>query len=126
MPIALFSKIQNKYPSLDRNIVLILLINMVFTIPWGLIQPFIGPYFFELTQGDYYLTGLLNGIPFMSMVVSVFAFGWLVDKMGSKVVMMTGFIIFIILFITLLLISDPFLFFIDYIVLYTVKHAPTY
>ncbi|PWI49007.1 hypothetical protein CEE45_03575 [Candidatus Heimdallarchaeota archaeon B3_Heim] len=120
MSIDLFSKIQSRYPSsLDRNISLILLINMVFTIPWGLIQPFISPYFFELTQGDYYLTGLLNGIPLMTMVVSVFVFGWIVDKIGSKIVMMAGFIIFIILFITLLLISDPLLFFIDYIILYS-------
>ena len=76
MSITPFSKIQEKFSSFDRNIVLILSINMVFTIPWGLIQPFISPYFFELTQGDYYLTGLLNGIPLMTMVVSVFAFGW--------------------------------------------------
>ncbi|MCK4848180.1 MAG: MFS transporter, partial [Candidatus Heimdallarchaeota archaeon] len=119
MPITPFSKIQDKYPSLDKNIVLILLINMVFTIPWGLIQPFISPYFFELTQGDFYLTGLLNGIPLITMVGSVFVFGWVVDKIGSKIVLMTGFIVFIILFITLLLITDPFLFFIDYIVLYS-------
>ena len=90
---------------------------MIFTIPWGLIQPFISPYFFELNQGDFYLTGLLNGIPILTMVVSVFAFGWIVDKIGSKIVMMAGFIIFIILFITLLFITDPLLFFIDYVVL---------
>jgi len=90
---------------------------MIFTIPWGLIQPFIGPYFFELTQGDFYLTGLLNGIPLISMVGSVFIFGWIVDRIGSKIVMMAGFVVFIILFITLLLITDPFLFFVDYIIL---------
>ncbi|MHA2167301.1 MAG: MFS transporter, partial [Candidatus Hodarchaeales archaeon] len=117
MPIPLFSNIQNTFSSFDRNIVLILSINMVFTIPWGLIQPFIGPYFFELTQGDFYLTGLLNGIPLLTMVGSVFIFGWIVDKIGSKIVMMAGFVVFIILFISLLLITDPFLFFIDYIVL---------
>jgi DHA1 family multidrug resistance protein-like MFS transporter len=118
MPIPLFSKIQNRYPSsLDRDIVLILLINMVFTIPWGLIQPFISPYFYDLTQGDFFLTGLLNGIPLLTMVVSVFVFGWLVDKIGSKIVMMAGFIIFVTLFITLLFITDPFLFFLDYIIL---------
>lgn len=120
MTIGLFSKIHKIFPSsLDKDISLVLLLNMVFTIPWGLIQPFISPYFFDLTQGDYYLTGLLNGIPLLTMVVSVFVFGWLVDKIGSKVVMMTGFFIFIILFITLLLINDPFLFFIDYVVLYS-------
>jgi MFS family permease len=94
---------------------------MVFTIPWGLIQPFIGPYFFELTQGDFYLTGLLNGIPLLTMVGSVFIFGWIVDRIGSKIVMMAGFVVFIVLFITLLFIilfiNDPFLFFIDYIIL---------
>ena len=104
---------------MDKDLVLVLLVNMVFTIPWGLIQPFISPYFFDLTQGDYFLTGLLNGIPALTMVVSVFAFGWVVDKIGSKIVMMTGFLLFIVLFITLLLITDPFLFFIDYIVLYS-------
>jgi DHA1 family multidrug resistance protein-like MFS transporter len=117
MPTTLFSNIQDKFSLFDRNIALVLAINMVFTIPWGLIQPFISPYFFELTQGDYYLTGLLNGIPLITMVVSVFVFGWIVDKIGSKIVMMTGFVVFIILFITLLLISNPILFFIDYIVL---------
>ena len=120
MPINLYSKITSRYPSsLDRNIVLILAINMVFTIPWGLIQPFIGPYFFELTQGDYYLTGLLNGIPLLTMVFSVFVFGWVVDKIGSKIVMSAGFLIFITLFVTLLFITDPLLFFIDYIVLFS-------
>jgi len=120
MPINLSSRIQNRFPSsLDRNIILILAVNMVFTIPWGLIQPFIGPYFFELTQGDYYLTGLLNGIPPLTMVVSVFAFGWLVDRIGSKKILLAAFIIFIILFITLLVITDPVLFFIDYVVLYS-------
>jgi MFS family permease len=117
-PMSLYSKIQNRYTSsLDRNIVLILVINMVFTIPWGLIQPFIGPYFFELTQGDYYLTGLLNGIPLLTMVVSVFVFGWIVDKIGSKIVLLAAFVIFMVLFVTLLFITDPMLFFIDYIVL---------
>ena len=111
----LLSKINNRFTSsLEKNVVLILLINMVFTIPWGLIQPFIGPYFFDLTQGDYYLTGLLNGIPLLTMVVSVFIFGWLVDRIGSKKIMITGFIIFIILFLSLLVIKDPFIFFIDY------------
>jgi MFS family permease len=120
MPIDIYSKIQSRFlSSLDRNIVLILVINMVFTIPWGLIQPFIGPYFFDLTQGDYYLTGLLNGIPLLTMVGSVFVFGWIVDKIGSKIVMSAGFIIFITLFITLLFITDPLLFFIDYIILYS-------
>jgi MFS family permease len=90
---------------------------MVFNIPWGLVQPFISPYFFELTQGDYYLTGLLNGIPFITMVVSVFFFGWVVDKIGSKIVMILAFIFFIILLITLLLIADPYFFFLDYIVI---------
>ncbi len=117
MHIPLFSKIYEEFSSLERNIILIMLINMVFTIPWGLLQPFISPYFFELTQGDFYLTGLLNGIPLLTMVGSVFIFGWVVDKIGSKIVMMAGFVVFIILFITLLLITDPFLFFIDYIVL---------
>ncbi|MHA2087731.1 MAG: MFS transporter, partial [Promethearchaeota archaeon] len=88
-----------------------------FNIPWGLVQPFISPYFFELTQGDYYLTGLLNGIPFVTMVVSVFFFGWVVDKIGSKIVMILAFIFFIILLITLLLIADPYFFFLDYIVI---------
>ena len=114
----LYSKIQTRMSSsLNKNIVLILLVNMVFTIPWGLIQPFIGPYFFELTEGDYYLTGLLNGIPTLTMVVSVFIFGWMVDKIGSKKIMIIGFSIFIILFLSLLIITDPVLFFIDYIVL---------
>ncbi|MHA2167991.1 MAG: MFS transporter, partial [Candidatus Hodarchaeales archaeon] len=117
MEIPLFSKIQKEISSFERNVILILVINMVFTIPWGLIQPFIGPFFFELTQGDFYLTGLLNGIPLLTMVGSVFIFGWVVDRIGSKIVMMTGFVVFIILFITLLFITDPFLFFIDYIIL---------
>jgi MFS family permease len=117
MQIPLFSKIQRELSSFEKNVILILLINMVFTIPWGLIQPFIGPYFFELTQGNFYLTGLLNGIPLLTMVVSVFFFGWIVDKIGSKIVMLAGFAVFIVLFITLLFITDPFLFFIDYIVL---------
>ncbi|MHA2094033.1 MAG: MFS transporter, partial [Candidatus Hodarchaeales archaeon] len=118
MPINLYSKIQSRYSSsLDKNIILILVINMIFTIPWGLIQPFIGPYFFDLTQGDYYLTGLLNGIPLLTMVVSVFVFGWIVDKIGSKIMMSAGFLIFITLFVTLLFITDPLLFFIDYIIL---------
>ncbi len=92
---------------------------MVFTIPWGLIQPFISPYFFELTKEDFFLTGLLNGLPLLTMVASVFIFGWIVDKIGSKVVMLSGFIIFITLFITLLFITDPLLFFLDYIILYS-------
>ncbi len=90
---------------------------MIFNIPWGLVQPFISPYFFELTQGDYWLTGLLNGIPFTTMVISVFFFGWVVDKIGAKIVMILAFILFIILFITLLFITDPFLIFLDYIIL---------
>jgi MFS family permease len=90
---------------------------MIFNIPWGLVQPFLSPYFFELTQEDYWLTGLLNGIPFITMVISVFFFGWVVDKIGAKLVMILAFILFIILFITLLFITDPFLFFLDYIIL---------
>lgn len=104
---------------MDRSITLILVINMVFTIPWGLIQPFISPYFFDLTEGDFFLTGLLNGIPLLTMVGSVFVFGRIVDRIGSKVIMLVGFLIFIVLFITLLLITDPLIFFIDYVILYS-------
>ena len=103
--------------SLNSDVIYVLLAIMIFNIPWGLVQPFLSPYFFELTKGDYYLTGLLNGIPFVTMVVSVFFFGWVVDKIGSKIVMILGFIFFIILLVTLLLISDPLLFFLDYIVI---------
>ena len=53
--VPLTPKIQRIFPSsLDRSITLILVINMVFTIPWGLIQPFISPYFFDLTEGDFF------------------------------------------------------------------------
>jgi MFS family permease len=103
--------------SLDRNVVSVLLVNLIWTIPWGLIQPFISPYFFELSNGDYILTGLLNGLPYCSMVFSVFLFGWIVDKIGSKNVMISGFFFFLVLFLTLLVIADPFLFFIDYVVI---------
>ncbi|MHA2075713.1 MAG: MFS transporter, partial [Candidatus Hodarchaeales archaeon] len=114
----LTSRITQKLPSsLNSDVINVLLVMMVFNIPWGLVQPFISPYFFELTQGDYYLTGLLNGIPFITMVVSVFFFGWVVDKIGSKIVMILAFIFFIILLITLLLIADPYFFFLDYIVI---------
>jgi MFS family permease len=51
------------------------------------------------------------------MVISVFFFGWVVDKIGAKIVMILGFILFIILFITLLFITDPYLIFLDYIIL---------
>ena len=50
------------------------------------------------------------------MVGSVFLFGWIVDKIGAKIIMNLGFILFLILFITLSLISDPYLFFLDYII----------
>ncbi|MFW9997600.1 MAG: MFS transporter [Candidatus Odinarchaeota archaeon] len=103
--------------SIDRNVAAILLVNLIWTIPWGLIQPFLSPYFFELSNGDYFLTGLLNGIPFGTMIVSVFAFGWIVDKIGSKTVMIAGFITFIVLFITLIFIKDPVLFFLDYVLM---------
>lgn len=103
--------------SLDRNVISVLLVNLIWTIPWGLVQPFISPYFFELSNGDYVLTGLLNGLPYCSMVFSVFLFGWIVDKIGSKNVMISGFLFFLVLFLTLLIITDPFLFFIDYIVI---------
>lgn len=103
--------------SLNLDVIYVLLAMMIFNIPWGLVQPFISPYFFELTQGDYWLTGLLNGIPFTTMVISVFFFGWVVDKIGAKIVMILAFILFIILFITLLFITDPFLIFLDYIIL---------
>jgi MFS family permease len=103
--------------SLNSDVINVLLAIMIFNIPWGLIQPFISPFFFDLTQGDYFLTGLLNGIPFITMVVSVFIFGWVVDKVGSKIVMNLGFFLFIILFITLLLISNQYLFFLDYVVI---------
>lgn len=112
------SRITQKLPSsLNSDVINVLLAIMIFNIPWGLIQPFISPYFFDLTQGDYFLTGLLNGIPFLTMVVSVFFFGWVVDKIGSKIVMILAFILFIILLITLLLISDPKIFFLDYIII---------
>ena len=103
--------------SLDRNVVSVLLVNFFWTIPWGLVQPFISPFFFELSNGDYVLTGLLNGLPYTSMVFSIFLFGWIVDKIGSKNVMLWGFLFFFVLFLTLLLITDPFFFFIDYIVI---------
>ena len=103
--------------SLDRNVVSVLLVNLIWTIPWGLVQPFISPYFFELSNGDYILTGLLNGLPYCSMIFSVFLFGWIVDKIGSKNVMISGFFFFFILFFTLLVITDPVLFFIDYIII---------
>ena len=119
MQVPLFSKISTSLSSFERNMVLILAINMVFTIPWGLLQPFISPYFFELTQGDFFLTGLLNGIPTLTMVVSVFIFGWIVDRIGSKIMMVIGFVVFIILFLTLLVITDPLIFFIDYIILFS-------
>jgi DHA1 family multidrug resistance protein-like MFS transporter len=103
--------------SLDRNVISVLLVNLIWTIPWGLVQPFISPYFFELSNGDFVLTGLLNGLPYCSMVFSVFLFGWIVDKIGSKNVMISGFFFLLILFLTLLVITDPVLFFIDYIII---------
>ncbi|MFX0086934.1 MAG: MFS transporter, partial [Candidatus Hodarchaeota archaeon] len=103
--------------SLNSDVLNVLLAILIFNIPWGLIQPFISPFFFDLTQGDYFLTGLLNGLPFITMVLSVFIFGWVVDKIGSKIVMNFGFFLFIILFVTLLLISDPYLFFLDYVII---------
>ncbi len=102
---------------MNSDVINVVLAIMIFNIPWGLVQPFISPFFFDLTQGDYFLTGLLNGIPFMTMLVSVFIFGWIVDKIGSKIIMSLGFFLFLILFITLLLISDPYLFFLDYIII---------
>jgi len=103
--------------SLDRNVISVLLVNLIWTVPWGLVQPFISPYFFELSNGDFILTGLLNGLPYTSMVFSIFLFGWIVDKIGSKNVMIWGFLFFLVLFLTLLIITDPLLFFIDYIVI---------
>ncbi|MFW9905355.1 MAG: MFS transporter [Candidatus Thorarchaeota archaeon] len=103
--------------SLDRNVVSVLLVNFIWTIPWGLVQPFISPYFFELSKGDYILTGLLNGLPYCTMVLSVFLFGLIVDQIGSKNVMISGFFFLLVLFLTLLIITDPILFFIDYIVI---------
>ncbi|MFX1283383.1 MAG: MFS transporter [Promethearchaeota archaeon] len=103
--------------SIDRNVASILLMNLIWTIPWGLVQPFISPYFFELSNGDYFLTGLLNGLPFISMIFSIFIFGWIVDKIGPKLMMLTGFFIFFVFFLTVIVITDPFLFFIDYIVI---------
>ncbi|MHA2298980.1 MAG: MFS transporter [Candidatus Hodarchaeales archaeon] len=105
--------------SVDRDVATVLVINCLFTIPWGLIQPFLSPYFFELSKGDYFLTGLLNGLPFFTMVFSVFIFGWIVDKIGSKKVLVTSFIIFTFLFLTLIFITDPVLFFLDYVVMYS-------
>ncbi|MFX0181746.1 MAG: MFS transporter [Candidatus Hodarchaeota archaeon] len=105
------------FSSVDRNLVLVLLVNLFWTIPWGLVQPFISPYFFELSKGDYFLTGLLNGLPFFTMIFSVFIFGWIVDRVGSKTMMMIGFIVFFVLFLTLIIITDPFLFFIDYVII---------
>lgn len=105
--------------SLDRNVSSVLLVNMIWTIPWGLVQPFISPYFFELSKGDYFLTGLLNGLPFFTMIFSVFVFGWIVDKIGSKTVMVCGFLILLVFFLTLIAISDPVLFFIAYVVIYS-------
>ncbi|MHA2244382.1 MAG: MFS transporter, partial [Candidatus Hodarchaeales archaeon] len=102
--------------SIDRNVASVLLMNLIWTIPWGLVQPFISPYFFDLSKGDYFLTGLLNGLPFVSMIFSVFIFGWIVDKFGSKTMMLTGFLIFLVYFLTLIVITDPLLFFIDYVV----------
>ncbi|UCG03989.1 MAG: MFS transporter [Candidatus Heimdallarchaeota archaeon] len=113
----IFQSAQLSVSSLDRNVVSVLLVNLIWTIPWGLVQPFISPYFFELSKGDYILTGLLNGLPYCSMIFSVFFFGWIVDKIGSKNVMMAGFLFFLILFFTLLVITDPFLFFIDYVII---------
>jgi len=103
--------------SLDRNVASVLVLNLIWTIPWGLVQPFISPYFFELSNGDYFLTGLLNGLPFISMIFSIFIFGWIVDKIGPKAMMLTGFLIFLVFFLTVIVISDPLLFFIDYVVI---------
>lgn len=105
--------------SADRNVVSVLLVNLIWTIPWGLVQPFVSPYFFEISNGDYFLTGMLNGLPFFSMIFSVFIFGWIVDKIGSRTVMMGGFLIFLIFFLTLISISDPFLFFVAYVLIYS-------
>ncbi|MFX0172901.1 MAG: MFS transporter [Candidatus Hodarchaeota archaeon] len=74
-------------------------------------------YFFELSKGDYLLTGLLNGLLYVTMIVSIFFWGTLVDRIGSKIVMLTGFLIFFVLFLTLIAITDPFLFFLDYVII---------
>ncbi|MFX0211485.1 MAG: MFS transporter [Candidatus Hodarchaeota archaeon] len=111
-----FQSVSQFFTSLDRNVMAILLVNLIWTVPWGLVQPFISPYFFELSQEDYLLTGLLNGLPYVSMIFSIFIFGWIVDKIGSKIVMLTGFFIFLVLFLTLIVITDPFHFFIDYVI----------
>ncbi len=110
---------RNFASSADRNVVSVLLVNLIWTVPWGLVQPFISPYFFELSKGDYFLTGLLNGLPFFTMIFSVFIFGWIVDKIGSKTVMVCGFLILLVFFLTLIAISDPFLFFVAYVVIYS-------
>ncbi|MFX0152662.1 MAG: MFS transporter [Candidatus Hodarchaeota archaeon] len=112
-----FHTVSQFFTSLDRNVIAILLVNLIWTIPWGLSQPFISPYFFELSKGDYFLTGLLNGLPYVTMIVSIFIWGTLVDRIGSKIVMLTGFLIFLVLFLTLIVITDPFLFFLDYVII---------
>ncbi|UCE12552.1 MAG: MFS transporter [Candidatus Heimdallarchaeota archaeon] len=114
-----FQYVQGFLRSLDQDVVSVLAVNFLWMIPWGLIQPFLSPYFFKLSNNDYFLTGLFNGIPFATMIFSVFIFGWIVDLVGSKKTMIVAFILFILCFLSLMLITDPILFFVDYVISYS-------
>lgn len=114
-----FHSVQGFLRSVDRDVASVLTANFLWMIPWGLIQPFLSPYFFELSNNDYFLTGLFNGIPFATMIFSVFIFGWIVDGVGSRKTMIVAYILFILLFLSLMLITDPILFFFDYVIMYS-------
>ncbi|MHA1167859.1 MAG: MFS transporter [Candidatus Hodarchaeales archaeon] len=112
-----FIKEQSRKNSLDPLVIIILAIYFMWHIAAGLIQPFINPYFFELSEGNFFLTGLLNGIPFFSMVFSVFIFGSIVDRIGSKKVILFGFVCYLVQIMLLIFIHDALLFFIIYVLM---------
>ena len=115
---SLMSSSHNKNVStwLQNNTeIILLLVNAFWFINLSFMSMFVGLHFFQLSEGDYILTGFLMGIPYLTMTISSFIFGKLADVRGERIILIVAFSAVIISDFVYYLITDSITFFIVYI-----------
>jgi len=92
------------------------LLYALFHFPMALSSPFISWYFFKLSGGDFFGSGLIISLPYLALIFSTVIFGSLSDRFGSKNVVLVALGAYSVSFLSYYLIGDNVnLFFFSYV-----------
>ncbi|MFW9779451.1 MAG: MFS transporter [Candidatus Heimdallarchaeota archaeon] len=86
-----------------------------FHFPFAVAAPFVGWYFFILSEGDIWGAGLLISIPYLLQIFSTSFFGWLSDLWGSKRVIFMSLVVMALSFFVYWIIQSAVPFFWAYL-----------